>query len=107
DPGPGPRDHHRGQSQRLPGHQGGDRVPRDPQHADQPAGRRDVQARRPESELQMNAVLTNPPLPPAQESPGLWTLAWRRLRQDTVGMVSLVIVAIFLALMLASYTGLI
>jgi peptide/nickel transport system permease protein len=55
----------------------------------------------------MSAVLTNPPSPPAQESPGLWTLAWRRLRQDTVGMVSLVIVSIFLLMMLASYTGLI
>ena len=42
-----------------------------------------------------------------QESPGLWTLAWRRLRQDTVGMVSLVIVGFFLAMMAASYFGLI
>ena len=37
----------------------------------------------------MSAVLTNPPLPPVQESPGLWNLAWRRLRQDAVGMASL------------------
>jgi oligopeptide transport system permease protein len=55
----------------------------------------------------MSAVLTTPSSAPFQESPGLWTLAWRRLRQDTVGMVSLVIVAFFLAMMLASYTGLI
>ena len=55
----------------------------------------------------MSAVLTTPPTVALQESPGLWTLAWRRLRQDTVGMVSLVIVAFFLAMMLASYTGLI
>jgi peptide/nickel transport system permease protein len=55
----------------------------------------------------MSAVLTNPPSPPAQESPGLWTLAWRRLRQDMVGMVSLVIVAIFIGMMIASYAGLI
>ncbi|HLX22676.1 MAG TPA: ABC transporter permease [Usitatibacter sp.] len=55
----------------------------------------------------MSAVLTHPPAPPAQESPGLWTLAWRRLRQDTVGMVSLAVVAFFLAMMLASFTGLI
>jgi peptide/nickel transport system permease protein len=55
----------------------------------------------------MSAVLTNPPAPPAQESPGLWTLAWRRLRQDTVGMISLAVVAFFLAMMLASFTGLI
>jgi|KBSMisStaDraftv2_1062788.scaffolds.fasta_scaffold09123_2 peptide/nickel transport system permease protein len=47
------------------------------------------------------------PPPPAQESPGLWTLAWRRLRQDTVGMVSLVIVVFFLVMIAASYFGLI
>jgi oligopeptide transport system permease protein len=55
----------------------------------------------------MSAVLTNPPLPPAQESPGLWALAWRRLRQDNVAMVSLAVVAFFLVMMLASFTGLI
>jgi oligopeptide transport system permease protein len=55
----------------------------------------------------MSAVLTNPPVSPAQESPGLWTLAWRRLRQDTVGMAALVVVVFFLAMMLASFTGLI
>ena len=38
-------------------------------------------------------------------SPGLWTLAWRRLRRDTVGMASLVVVTFFLALMIASYFG--
>jgi len=26
----------------------------------------------------MSAVLTNPPTPSRQESPGLWALAWRR-----------------------------
>jgi len=55
----------------------------------------------------MSAVLSQPPASPAQESPGLWILAGRRLRQDTVGMVSLVVVAFFLILMAASYTGLI
>ena len=55
----------------------------------------------------MSAVLTNPPVAPQQESPGLWTLAWRRLRQDGVGMVSLAVVAFFLAMMAASYFGLI
>jgi len=53
----------------------------------------------------MSAVLTNPPAAPRQESPGLWTLAWRRLRQDAVGMVSLVVVAFFLAMMAASFFG--
>lgn len=55
----------------------------------------------------MSAVLTNPPLPPMQESPGLWALAWRRMRQDAVGMVSLAVVVFFLLLMAASYLGVI
>ena len=55
----------------------------------------------------MSAVLSNPPAVPPQESPGLWALAWRRLRQDVVGMASLVVVIFFLIMMAASYTGLI
>jgi peptide/nickel transport system permease protein len=55
----------------------------------------------------MSAVLDNPPSAPRQESPGLWALAWRRLRQDGVGMFSLVVVVFFLLLMIASYTGII
>lgn len=55
----------------------------------------------------MSAVLTNPPTPGRQESPGLWLLAWRRLRHDGVGMVSLVIVAFFILLMAASYAGIV
>lgn len=55
----------------------------------------------------MSAVMTNNVSPTAQESPGLWTLAWRRLRADRVGMVSLVVVILFVALMLASFLGLI
>ncbi|MGZ5178081.1 MAG: hypothetical protein ACXWCW_28505, partial [Burkholderiales bacterium] len=41
------------------------------------------------------------------ESPGLWTLAWRRFRRDRVGMISLVVVLLFVALTLASAVGLI
>src|SRR4029077_11806452 len=44
---------------------------------------------------------------PHTVSPGLWTLAWRRLRSDHVGMVSLAIVAAFLVMMILSGTGLI
>ena len=44
---------------------------------------------------------------PQHVSPGLWTLAWRRLRRDRVGMVSLGIVGLFLLLMILSGTGLI
>ena len=55
----------------------------------------------------MSAVLANPLPPPQQESPGLWLLAWRRLRNDTVGMISLVVVVIYLSLMIASYLGIV
>jgi peptide/nickel transport system permease protein len=41
------------------------------------------------------------------ESPGLWTLAWRRFKRDRLGVFSLIIVALFFALALASATGLI
>ena len=43
-----------------------------------------------------------PPAPrdiPQHVSPGLWTLAWRRLKADRVGMVSLAIVLAFIAMM--------
>src|SRR5262249_46315126 len=40
-------------------------------------------------------------------SPGLWALAWRRLRSDRVAMVSLAIVVAFLIMMILSGTGLI
>ena len=40
-------------------------------------------------------------------SPGLWALAWKRLRADRVGMVSLAIVVFFFVLMILSGTGLI
>jgi peptide/nickel transport system permease protein len=44
---------------------------------------------------------------PHTVSPGLWTLAWRRLRTDGVAMVSLAIVAAFVLLMILSGTGLV
>ncbi|HTI45481.1 MAG TPA: hypothetical protein VMB76_02915, partial [Casimicrobiaceae bacterium] len=44
---------------------------------------------------------------PHTVSPGLWTLGWRRLRADRVGMVSLAIVCVFLVMMVLSGTGLI
>jgi len=44
---------------------------------------------------------------PHTVSPGLWTLAWRRLRSDYVGMVSLWIVGLFLLLMILSGLGLV
>ncbi len=44
---------------------------------------------------------------PHTVSPGLWTLAWRRLKTDYVGMVSLAIVAVFVLMMILSGFGLI
>ena len=46
--------------------------------------------------------MTNHPI-----SPGLWTLAWRRLRADRLAMVALAIVAAFVAMLLLSASGLI
>jgi peptide/nickel transport system permease protein len=42
-----------------------------------------------------------------QTSPGLWALAWRRLRADRVAMVSLAVVLLFLLSVLLSATGLV
>jgi peptide/nickel transport system permease protein len=44
---------------------------------------------------------------PHAVSPGLWALAWRRLRSDRVAMVSLAIVVAFLVMIVLSATGLI
>jgi len=61
----------------------------------------------------MNDITLKPAIAAARReiphtvSPGLWTLAWRRLRQDKVAMVSLVIVAAFVLLMILSATGLV
>ncbi|MYM96162.1 ABC transporter permease, partial [Rugamonas sp. FT81W] len=40
-------------------------------------------------------------------SPGLWRLAWRRLRADRVAMASLAVVAAFLLMLVLSASGLI
>jgi peptide/nickel transport system permease protein len=42
-----------------------------------------------------------------QHSPGLWALAWRRLRTDRAAMVALAIVAAYLITLLLSATGLV
>jgi peptide/nickel transport system permease protein len=44
---------------------------------------------------------------PHTVSPSLWILAWRRLKQDRVAMVSMAIVGAFLVMILLSATGLI
>jgi peptide/nickel transport system permease protein len=45
--------------------------------------------------------------PQRPESPGLWTLAWRRFGRDRVGVASFAVVLLFFALMLASGLGLV
>ena len=42
-----------------------------------------------------------------QASPGLWMLAWRRLKRDKVGMVALVVVTFFILMMAGSFFGLV
>jgi oligopeptide transport system permease protein len=42
-----------------------------------------------------------------EKSPGLWRLAWRKLMEDRVGMVSGIIVALFILMILASSLGLV
>jgi peptide/nickel transport system permease protein len=48
------------------------------------------------------AITTESPV-----SPGLWALAWRRLRADRVAMVSMVIVLLYLISLVLSFTGVI
>jgi len=43
---------------------------------------------------------------PAPRSQGVWAAAWKRLRADRVGMVSMVVVGVFLLLVLATGLGL-
>ncbi len=44
---------------------------------------------------------------PHEASPGLWQLAWRRLKRDRVGMICLAVVGLFLLMVLGSSTGII
>ncbi len=53
------------------------------------------------------SAITMTPRREHEVSPGLWVLAWRRLRADRVAMISLSIVAVFFAMMIASSVGLI
>ncbi|HEX9392509.1 MAG TPA: ABC transporter permease [Usitatibacteraceae bacterium] len=59
----------------------------------------------------MSAASTTPSAvslaPVHQASAGLWKLAWRRLKRDKVGMVSLAVVLFFILMMIGSFTGLV
>jgi len=57
----------------------------------------------------MSAVLSPPAVSPAvgpARSEGVWHAAWRRLRKDKVGVVSLGVVAIFILMIVLTATGL-
>jgi oligopeptide transport system permease protein len=57
--------------------------------------------------MSVDAASTATATATAATSPGLWALAWRRLRQNRVAVVCLFVVVVFVALMLASMTGLV
>jgi len=57
----------------------------------------------------MSAVISNTPAGKAgaQRSEGVWAASWRRMRADKVGMVCMVVVALFLVLVALAGTGVI
>ena len=55
----------------------------------------------------MSAVLSSPVPAAAERSEGVWHAAWRRFRQDRVGMVSLAVVLAFMVLIMAAWLGLV
>jgi oligopeptide transport system permease protein len=55
----------------------------------------------------MSTAATAATVPPPQRSDGVWRSAWRRLRNDRVGMISLAIVGFWLLLILGAATGVI
>lgn len=55
----------------------------------------------------MSAVLATATAAPVQRSEGVWRTAWRRFRNDRVGLVALVVVLAFLLLIAAAGTGLV
>ncbi len=54
-----------------------------------------------------NTTISPAAAAPAIASPGLWALAWRRLRADKVAMASLAVVGAFLLMLVLSASGLI
>ncbi len=57
----------------------------------------------------MSAVISESPLPltGTARSDGVWTAAWKRLRADRVGMVSMVVVLLFILLIVLASAGLV
>jgi peptide/nickel transport system permease protein len=46
------------------------------------------------------------PVAPAERSEGVWHAAWRRMRRDRVGMVSMTVVGLFILMIIATAAGL-
>ena len=55
----------------------------------------------------MAQPLTAQPQAERKVSPGLWALAWRRLRGDKIAMGAMVVVALYLLMLVLSYSGVI
>jgi oligopeptide transport system permease protein len=55
----------------------------------------------------MTTVIDSYQVPPSERSAGVWLTAWRRLKNDRIGMASLAIVAGFLVMILAAVLGLV
>src|SRR4029077_7000775 len=118
DPGYRARGDPRSRALGLPGDQGADRLRRVRDDGVEPARRPHVQGGGPAgaaqvkeaamaSEMTLKAPARTARGVPHTVSPGLWALAWKRLKSDNVGMVSLAIVVVFILMMIASGTGLI
>lgn len=52
-------------------------------------------------------IAVAPPIAEIPKSPGVWAVAWARLKRDRVGIVSLWVVAFFMALVLLAQVGLV
>jgi peptide/nickel transport system permease protein len=61
----------------------------------------------PETVVAEAPVAAAPPVAEIPKSPGVWAEAWTRLKRDRVGMVSLWIVAVFMAVVLLAQFGVI
>jgi peptide/nickel transport system permease protein len=55
----------------------------------------------------MSAVMTGAAAPQVQRSEGVWKAAWKRLKSDHVGIASMVVVLLFIALILLAAGGLV
>src|SRR6185437_13466328 len=119
DSGNRPRSPPRSRALRLSGDQGDHRLRGVRHDLHQPARGPDLQGSRPARAVEVTRPMATPSVTlgvpvartsrevPHTVSPGLWTLAWRRLKSDKVGMVSLVIVILYLVMVVLSALGLI